>query len=156
MSALRSNLTEKLKAAMHAKDEITVGTIRLIMSAMKDKDIAARSAESRDGIPDEQILALMQGMIKQRHESIKMYVQGGRQELADREAAEIKVIETFLPKQMSEEETKTAIAAAVAATGAASIKDMGKVMAELKAKYTGQMDFSKAGPWVKEKLTGGA
>ena len=139
---------------MIAKDEVKVGTIRLIISAMKDKDIAARTAESREGIKDEQILSLMQGMIKQRQESIRMYEQGKRQDLADKESLEIKVIEGYLPKQLSDDEMKAAVQKAVASVGATNIKDMGKVMAELKAKYSGSMDFSKVGAIVKEKLAG--
>lgn len=143
-----------MKKAMIAKDEAKLGTIRLIIAAMKDKDIAARTAESREGISDDQILSMMQSMIKQRQESIKMYEQGKRQDLADKEAAEIKVIESYLPAQLSEDEVKAAVQKAVASVGANSIKDMGKVMAELKAKYSGQMDFAKAGVIVKEKLSG--
>jgi hypothetical protein len=152
--SLREKFTEDLKLAMHAKDETKVGTLRLMISAMKDKDIAARTAESREGIKDEQILSLLQAMIKQRQESIKMYIQGKRQDLADKEQSEIKVIEHYLPKQLSDEEMKNVVQQAIAATGAASIKDMGKVMAELKAKYSGQMDFSKVGGLVKDKLAG--
>lgn len=152
--SLREKFTENLKAAMHAKDEIIVSTLRLIISAMKDKDIAARTAESREGIKDEQILSLLQAMIKQRQESIKMYLQGGRPELAERESAEIRVIEGYLPKQLSEDEMKAAVQKTIAAIGATTVKDMGKVMAELKAAYSGQMDFSKVGGMVKEKLAG--
>lgn len=152
--SLREKFTENLKAAMHAKDEITVSTLRLIISAMKDKDIAARTAESREGIKDEQILSLLQAMIKQRQESIKMYLQGGRPELAERESAEIRVIEGYLPRQLSEDEMKAAVQKTIAAIGATTVKDMGKVMAELKAAYSGQMDFSKVGGMVKEKLAG--
>lgn len=152
--SLREKFTEDLKKAMIARDEITTGTIRLIISAMKDKDIAARTAESREGIKDEQILSLMQGMIKQRQESAKMYQQGKRQDLVDRELAEIKVIERYLPQQLSDDETKAVVLKTITAVGATSIKDMGKVMAELKAHYSGQMDFSKAGVVVKEKLAG--
>ena len=151
---LREKFTADLKTAMIAKDEMKVSTIRLIISAMKDKDIAARTAESREGISDAQILSLMQSMIKQRQESIKMYEQGKRQDLADKEAAEIKVIESYLPKQMSDAEVSAAVASAIAAAGASTIKDMGKVMNELKAKYSGQMDFAKVGGIVKEKLAG--
>ncbi len=151
---LREKFTADLKAAMVAKDEAAVGTIRLIIAAMKDKDIAARTAESREGIGDEQILSLLQSMVKQRNESIEMYKKGNRQDLADKEAAEIKIIENYLPKQMSEDEIKAAVDAAIAAAGASSIKDMGKVMGTLKSRYTGQMDFSKAGGIVKEKLAG--
>ncbi len=152
--SLREKFTENLKAAMHAKDEITVATLRLIISAMKDKDIAARTAESREGIKDEQILSLLQSMVKQRQESIKMYLQGGRPELADRESAEIKVIENYLPKQLSEDEMKAVVQKTIVSIGATTVKDMGKVMAELKANYSGQMDFSKVGGLVKEKLAG--
>ena len=150
--SLREKLTENLKRAMHARDEITVATLRLIIAAMKDKDIAARTAESREVIRDEQILSLLQSMVKQRQESIKMYLQGGRPELAERESAEIRVIESYLPKQLSEDEMKTVVQQAIVAAGATGIKDMGKVMAELKAKYSGQMDFSKAGGLVKDRL----
>ncbi len=151
---LREKFTADLKTAMIAKDEIKVATIRLMIAAMKDKDIAARTAESREGISDAQILSLLQSMVKQRQESIKMYEQGKRQDLADKEAGEIKVIEGYLPKQMSDAEVSAAVQGAIAAAGASSIKDMGKVMNELKAKYSGQMDFSKVGGLVKEKLAG--
>lgn len=152
--SLREKLTENMKDAMRAKDEVTLSTLRLILSAIKDKDIAARTVESREGIKDEQILSLLQSMVKQRQESIKLYVQGGRPELADRESAEIKVIESYLPKQMSDDEMKSAVVQTITAIGATNVKDMGKVMAELKSKYSGQMDFSKVGGLVKEKLAG--
>lgn len=152
--SLRVKFTEDLKTAMIAKDEKTVATIRLINAAIKDKDIAARTAENREGIKDDQILSLLQGMIKQRQESIKMYVQGNRPELAAAEQGEISVIERYLPKQMSDDEMKAAVLATITAVGASSIKDMGKVMNELKAKYAGQMDFSKVGAVVKEKFGG--
>lgn len=151
---LREKFTADLKAAMIAKDEIKVHTIRLIIAAMKDKDIAARTADSREGISDAQILSLLQSMVKQRQESIRMYEQGNRKDLADKEAGEIGVIEGYLPKQMSDDEMKAAVQGVIAAVGAGSIKDMGKVMNELKAKYSGQMDFAKAGGIVKEKLAG--
>lgn len=150
--SLRDRFTADMKTAMLAKDEVRLGAIRLIMAALKDKDIAARTADSREGIKDEQILSMLQGMIKQRQESVKMYEQGNRPELAAQETAEIRVIEGYLPKQLSDDEARAAVAGAIAATGAAGIKDMGRVMAELKAKYSGQMDFSKAGILVKEKL----
>lgn len=152
--SLREKLTADLKQAMIGKDETSVATLRLMNAAIKDKDIAARTADSREGIKDDQILSLFQGMIKQRQESIKMYIQGNRPELAAQEQGEIGVIERYLPKQMSDDETKAAVAGAIASVGATSIKDMGKVMAELKAKYAGQMDFSKVGPIVKEKFGG--
>ncbi len=139
---------------MLAKNEMSVHTIRLINAGIKQKDIDSRTAESREGISDAQILSLLQTMIKQRQESIKMYEQGKRQDLVDKEAAEIKIIEHYLPQQMTEDEMKAAVAGAIAAAGASSIKDMGKVMNELKAKYSGQMDFAKVGVVVKEKLAG--
>ncbi len=151
---LREKFTADLKTAMLAKDEAAVGTIRLIIAAMKQKDIDSRTAESRAGIDDTQILAMLQSMIKQRNESIEMYKKGNRQDLADKEAAEIKIIENYLPKQMGEDEIKAAVDAAIAAAGASGIKDMGKVMGALKSRYAGKMDFSKAGGIVKEKLAG--
>ncbi|MBI3441512.1 MAG: GatB/YqeY domain-containing protein [Proteobacteria bacterium] len=152
--SLREKFTEHMKQAMRDKNEVTLSTLRLILAAVKDKDIASRTAESREGIKDEQILSLLQSMIRQRQESIKMYLQGGRPELAERESAEIKVIESYLPKQLSEDEMKIAIQKTIAAVGATGIKDMSKVMAEMKAQYSGQMDFSKVGGLVKEKLAG--
>lgn len=151
---LRTTFPEKMKQAMIAKDEMAVGTVRLIMAAMKDRDIAARSKGNYDGISEDEILSMLQSMIKQRQESIKMYEAGNRPELAAREAAEIKIIEGYLPAQLSEEEVKKAIEAAIQSTGAASPKDMGKVITELKSKYTGQIDFGKVSPLVKEKLSG--
>ena len=152
--SLREKFTEDMKQALRDKAEVTLSTLRLINAAIKDKDIAARTAESREGIKDEQILSLLQTMVKQRQESVKLYLQGGRPELAERETAEMKVIESYLPKQMSDEEMKSAVQAVISSTGASTIKDMGKVMAELKTKYSGQMDFSKVGGLVKEKLAG--
>jgi len=151
---LRNTFQDRLKQAMHAKDELATSTLRLIVAAMKDRDIAARGKGNWDGISDDEILSMMQAMIKQRQESIKMYEIGKRPELAEREAAEIKIIEGFLPKQMSEEEVKTLIDTIIKSTGATGIKDMGKVMAEMKGKYAGQLDFSKASGWVKERLAG--
>lgn len=150
---LRTTFPEKMKQAMIAKDEMSVGTIRLIMAAMKDRDIAARSKGNYDGISEDEILSMLQSMIKQRQESIKMYEAGNRPELAAREAAEIKIIENFLPAQLSEEEVKKVIDAAIQETGAAGPKDMGKVIGVLKAKYAGQIDFGKVSPLVKEKLS---
>lgn len=150
---LRTRFQDQLKQSLHAKDEIAVSTLRLIIAAMKDRDIAARGKGNWDGIGEDEILSMLQSMIKQRHESIKMYEQGGRPELAAREASEIRVIETFLPAQLSEAEVKAAIDAAIAAVGAAGIKDMGKVITEMKSKYTGQVDFAKVSGLVKERLT---
>ncbi|AWK85341.1 GatB/YqeY domain-containing protein [Azospirillum thermophilum] len=152
---LRQQFNDALKEAMRAKDQRAVSTIRMILAALKDKDIAARPQGVADGIDDASILSMLQGLVKQRNESAALYEQGGRPELAQQEREEITVIERFLPKQMSEEEAKAAISAVVGEIGATSIKDMGKVMAELKARYAGQMDFSKAGPLVKAQLSGG-
>ncbi len=153
---LRTTFQDRLKQAMHAKDEPAVSTLRLIIAAMKDRDIAARGKGNWDGIPDEEILSMMQSMIKQRQESIRMYQQGNRPELAEREASEIRIIEGFLPKQMSDAEVRVLIDEIIRATNAGGIKDMGKVMAEMKSKYAGQLDFSKASGLVKERLAGGA
>lgn len=149
---LRQQFTDALKTAMLAKDTATLSSIRMITAALKDKDIAARPKGQADGVSDEEILALLQSMIKQRRESIALYTQGGRQDLVDKEQAEIAVIERFLPAQMDEAETAKAISDAIAETGAASIKDMGKVMAILKDRYTGRLDFGRAGPLVKAAL----
>ncbi len=151
---LRDDITNAMKDAMRAKDEATLAAVRMIMAKLKDADIAARPSGNTTGISDEQILTLMQGMIKQRRESVALYEQGKRQDLADKEKAEIAVIERFLPKQMDEAAVKEAVAKAIAATGAASIKDMGKVMGALKKDYTGQMDFASAGTVVKGLLEG--
>lgn len=150
---MREQFTEEMKAAMRAGDKPRLGTIRLIMAALKDKDIEARGAGRGQASADE-ILGLLQKMIKQRQESAEVYDKGGRPELAAGERAEIAVISAFLPKQMDEAEVKAAIAAAIAATGAASMKDMGKVVAELRAKFAGQMDFGKASGLVKAALNG--
>lgn len=152
---LRQTLNDAMKEAMKSRDQATLGTVRLILAKLKDVDIAARTADSREGVSDERILSMLQGMIKQRNEAITLYRQGGRAELADKEQAEIAVIERFLPRQMDDAAVAAAIAEAVKATGAASIKDMGGVIAALKAKYTGQMDFAKASVAVKKALTGG-
>ena len=150
---LRTRFQEQLKQALHAKDEIATSTLRLIIAAMKDRDIAARGKGNWDGIGEDEILAMLQSMIKQRHESIKMYQQGKREDLAAREASEIRVIETFLPTQLTEDEVKAAIDTAIEAVGAAGIKDMGKVITDMKSKYTGQVDFSKVSALVKDRLT---
>lgn len=148
---LRENLQNALKEAMKAKDMTTVSAVRLIIAGQKEKDVAARGA-GKECASDAELLSMMQGMIKQRNESIKIYNDGGRPELAAKEQAEIAVIERFLPKQLSEEETKAAIAAVIAKTGAAGMKDMGKVMAELKTAYAGQLDMGKASALIKTML----
>lgn len=153
---IRDDLKAALKSAMIAKDEHRTGTLRLILAAIKDKDIAARTDDSRDGIPDEQILSLFTSMIKQRNDSIDMYNKGGRPELAAKEQSEIDIIREFMPKQLSADEITVAITSAITETGAAGVKDMGKVMAVLKEKYAGQLDFSKASGAVKQALIGQA
>ena len=151
---MRERFTTEMKEAMKAGDKRRLGTIRLIQAALKDKDIEARGA-GKGQATDEEILALLQKMIKQRQESITMYEQGGRAELAQAERDEADVIASFLPKQMDEAEVKAAIEAAIAETGAASMKDMGKVVAALRAKYAGRMDFGRASGIVKEMLPKG-
>jgi len=151
---LRQQLNDALKAAMLGKDARTVSTVRLILAALKDRDIAARPKGITDGIGDDEIRQMLQSMIKQRRESITMYEQGGRPELAKQEAEEIAIIEKFLPKQMGEAEITAAVKAAIAATGAGGIKDMGKVMPVLKGSHAGPMDFAKAGAVVKKELGG--
>lgn len=149
---LRPQLNDQLKTAMLAKNARVVSTIRLILAALKDRDIAARSRGVMDGIGDDEILSMLQSMIKQRRESISLYEQGGRLELAQQEQDEITIIETFLPKQMSEAESVEAIRAAIAEIGAGGIKDMGKVMAVLKERFVGRMDFTKASALTKKEL----
>ena len=150
---LREQINDSVKEAMKAKDAKRLGTLRLINAAIKDKDIAARTADSRDLLGDDDILGLLAKMIKQREDSVAAFVTGNRPELAQNERDEIAIIREFMPKQMSADETKTAIAAVIAEVGAASIKDMGKVMATLKERFAGQMDFGKASAGVKEALT---
>ncbi len=136
---------------MKAGDKGRLGTIRLIQSALKDKDIEARG-NGKEPLGDEEILQLLQKMVKQRQESARLYTEGNRPELAAQENAEIAIISAYLPKQMDEADAKAAIAAVIAEIGAAGAKDMGKVMGELKARYAGQMDFGKASPLVKQLL----
>jgi len=150
---LRQRLKDDLKKAMLAKNARGVSTIRMILAALKDKDIAARPSGVTDGVGEDVILSLLQSMIKQRRESITLYQQGGRPELAQQEQDEIDIIEGFLPRQLSEAEMAEAVAAVVAEIGAAGIKDMGRTMAALKERFSGTMDFAKAGVLVKAKLT---
>ncbi len=149
---MRSRLNAALKEAMKSKDATRLSTLRLIMAAIKDRDIAMRSEGREEGVGDDEILGILGRMVKQRQESANAYEEAGRLELAEGERAEIGVIEDFLPRQLSDEEITEAIDRALADTGAQSIRDMGRVMAELKAKYTGQMDFGKVGPMVKDRL----
>ena len=149
---LRSELNDALKVAMKTKDTCALGTIRLILASIKDQDICARTDGNSDGITDEQVLALLNTMVKQRKESIRLYEQGGRLELAQREQAEIDVIRRFTPSQLEGEEFQAAIKDAMLEVAATTLKDMGKTMALLKQKYPGQMDFSKASGVVRQKL----
>ena len=151
---LRTQINEAMKDAMRAKDERTLATVRLMIARMKDLDIAARPKGNANGITNDEILSMLQGMIKQRRESIALYEQGKRPDLVKQESEEIAVIERFLPKQMDEAAVKEAIEKIVTAIGAKDIKDMGKVMAELKKAYAGQMDFALAGGVVKAALSG--
>ncbi|WP_353347078.1 GatB/YqeY domain-containing protein [Aquicoccus sp. SU-CL01552] len=153
---MRTRVNTALKQAMKEKAVARLSTLRLINAAIKDRDIAARgSGEDDGGVSDAEVLAILGKMTKQRQESARAYEEGGRLDLAERERQEIAVIEEFLPRQLSDDEVEKAVREAVSETGASSIRDMGKVMATLKARYTGQMDFGKAGPQVKDQLCAG-
>ncbi len=148
---LREDLQKALKESMLNKDMDTVSAVRLIIAGMKEKDVDARGRGLKEA-SDADLLSMMQSMIKQRNDSIKMYVEGNREDLAAKERKEISVIERFLPKQMNDAEIEAAIKAIISETGAASMKDMGKVMGALKAKYAGQLDFGKASGMIKNFL----
>jgi len=150
--AMRERLMAALKDAMRAKEVERLSTLRLINAAIKDREIALRGEAGDGEVGEGDILAIMGKMVKQRHESARAYEEGGRLELAEKELNEIKVIEEFLPRQLSGAEVDAAIAAAVEEVGATSIRDMGRVMAALKARYTGQMDFGSAGAAIKAQL----
>ena len=149
---LRNSLSDALKAAMRDRDSATTSTLRLILAALKDRDIAARPTGNSTGIGDSEILSMLQGMIKQRRESIVLYEKGKRADLVDKEAAEIVVIERFLPTQMDESAAAQVIGKVIQELGATTIKDMGRIMAELKTRHAGQMDFSRASALVKQQL----
>lgn len=149
---LRSRLTEALKTAMKAKDECTVSTVRMILAKLKERDIEVRPKGNPHGISDADMVSMMQDMIKQRRESIELYERGGRPELARKEQDEITVIETFLPLQLSEAEMGQAIRQVIGEVGAKEVKDMGRVMARLRERYTGTMDFAKASGIVRAQL----
>ena len=149
---LRTQLNDELKGAMKARDSCAVSTIRLVLAALKDRDIAARGQGSGDKISDDQILEVLQKMVRQRKDSIEMFAKGGRSDLVGREKREIEVIEMFLPKPLEESEVHAVVEELIAELGAESIKQMGQVMAELKRRYPGRMDFSKASALVKERL----
>ena len=149
---LRERVNSALKQAMKDKDTARLATLRLINAAIKDQEIAARGSADTAEMGDADILSILGKMTKQRNESVRAYEEGGRLDLAERERDEIKVIEEFLPRQLNQAEVSSAIDAAIDASGASSIRDMGKVMGTLKEKYTGQMDFGAVGPMVKDKL----
>ena len=149
---LREAFVEQLKTAMRARDSRTVSTVRLIIAALKDRDIAARGSGNQQGIPELEIQRLLQSMVKQRRESIALYRQGNRPELAQQEEEEIGIIESFLPKQMEDAEIAAAVKAAIAETGATGIKDMGKVMSVLRDRHPGVIDMARAGAVVKQQL----
>lgn len=149
---LRKRLSDALKAAMLGKEVRTVSTVRLILAALKDRDIAARPRGVTAGIGEDEILQMLQSMVKQRRESIALYEQGGRLELAQQEAEEITIIQRFLPAQLSEADLAAAVGEIIAEIGAAGLKDMGRTMAVLKERYAGRMDFTKASAVVKQQL----
>ncbi|MCI2399302.1 GatB/YqeY domain-containing protein [Aliiroseovarius subalbicans] len=149
---MRNRITDALKTAMKNKDAARLSTLRLINAAIKDKDIDLRGKGDDATVTDADVLSILGKMVKQRQESARAYEEGGRLELAEKELTEVGVIEEFLPKQLDEAETEAAVKAAIAKVGAESIRDMGKVMGVLKSKYTGQMDFGRVGPMVKDLL----
>ena len=150
---LREKFKDALKDAMKSRNERATATLRLIMAALKDRDIAARGRGKMDGIDEAELLSMLQTMIKQRRESISHFEQGGRLELAQQEQEEIGIIEGFLPRQMGDAEAAKAVADLIAELGAVSIKDMGRTMAALRERFAGQMDFTKASLLVKQALT---
>lgn len=152
---LRQDLPEALKTAVKEKDQRAVSTLRLILAALKDRDIAARSRGGEGGIGDDEILQMLQTMVKQRRESIDMYEKGGRLELAEQEREEIAIIERFLPAQLADDEIDRAVDETIKDVGATGLKDMGAVMGALRERYAGQMDFGKASKAVKARLGAG-
>ncbi len=148
----RAEFNNALKKAMKEKDQIAVSTIRLIIAALKDRDLVAREKNKGEGLDDAEILAMLQSMIKQRQESSKTYNEAGRDDLAEREEAEIDVIRSFMPKQLDDGEIAEAVDSLISQTGASDIKDMGKIMGTLKTKYAGQVDMARAGDIVRKKL----
>ena len=152
LNTLRDSISESTKDAMRSKDSLRVSTLRLVSAAIKDRDIAARSEDRVEGIDEPEILSLLAKMVKQREESAKTYEDNGRPELAERERSEIEIVREFMPKELSEDEMKTAIAAIVEETGATCLKDMGKIMGRLKTEFAGRLDMGKAGAIVKGHL----
>ncbi len=151
-TTLHDRIDASLKQAMRDRDSQRLATLRLISAAIKDQEIAARAKDGETAVTDDDILAILGKMTKQRHESVRAYEEGGRIDLAEREQAEIAIISEFLPRQLSDEEVEAAITQAITDTGAKSIRDMGKIMGALKAKYAGQMDFGAVGPRIKDRL----
>lgn len=149
---LRTRITESLKTAMRERDAQRLSTLRLINAAIKDMEISLRGKADDPSVSEGDILVILGKMVKQRHESVRAYEEGGRLEMAEQERFEITVIEGFLPRQLDADETSAAISDAIASTGATTIRDMGKVLGVLKGKYTGQMDFGRVGPMVKDLL----
>ena len=149
---MQSRITTALKEAMKSKDSARLSTLRLINAAIKDREIALRGSAEDTKLSDDDILGILGKMVKQRQESVRAYEEGGRLELAEKEQSEINIIEDFLPRQLSDEEADAAVNNAIESLGATSIRDMGKVMGALKSKYTGQMDFGRVGPMVKDRL----
>ena len=149
---MRTRLNEALKTAMKQKDAARLSTLRLITAAIKDRDIAKRGEGDNAEVSDDEILAILGKMVKQRQESARVYEEGGRIELAQKELDEVGIIEEFLPRPLTEAEVDAAVTAAIAAVGAETIRDMGRVMGELKGKYPGRMDFGAVGPMVKARL----
>lgn len=150
---MKTRIASALKEAMKAKDTDRLSTLRLVNAAIKDREIAERATTEEFEISDSDIVAILGKMVKQRKESARAYEEGGRLELAAKELQEIGIIEDYLPKQLDEDQTAAAVDAAVSEVGASGIRDMGKVMAALKSKYTGQMDFGRVGPMVKDRLS---
>jgi uncharacterized protein YqeY len=152
--SLRQRLNDELKQAMKAADKLKVSTLRLVNAAIKERDIESRTAGPDSGVGEPQILEVLNKMIKQRQDSLAAYEQAGRQDLAEQERGEIAIIRSFMPEPLRPEETKAAIEEAIAATQASTVKDMGKVIAHLKERYTGRMDFATVGPAVRARLQG--
>lgn len=150
---LRTVLNDALKTSLRNQEKQSVATIRLILAALKDRDICARGRGNHDGVDESEILDMLQSMIKQRRDSIDMYERGGRCELAEREQAEIEIISKFMPEQMGDEEIQNAVSDVINDLDASSLKDMGRCMGALKEKYSGRMDFGRASSVVKENLT---
>lgn len=150
---LREQLSEALKRAQKAKDARRVSTLRLILAALKDRDIQARGEGRGDGIGEDEILAMLQTMVRQRRDSIRLYEQGGRLELAAQEQEEIAIIEEYLPRQLAPAEIEKAVGEVIGEVGATGVKDMGRIMGTLRERYTGQMDFGKASEFAKQQLS---